>query len=99
MDGIQFEKAGPNLFHLTILMHAQPVKVFSKYWNWSISLTRQTVAYTRCRCPWKGEKLGEWKEAFIRAAKAGFPVHKLMDLTPAMNLRGKQVWHDDFLKK
>ncbi|MEO7045792.1 MAG: excinuclease ABC subunit A, partial [Ferruginibacter sp.] len=33
--------------------------------------------------PWKGEKMGEWKEAFIRAAKKfDFPIHKpIMDLT------------------
>ena len=39
--------------------------------------------YEGAVAPWKGEKLGKWKDQFIRAAKHfGFPVHKpVMELT------------------
>jgi excinuclease ABC subunit A len=56
--------------------------------------------------PWKGEKLGMWREYFIKAAKkTGFPVHK-----PIQELSKSQyrlLWEgnedvngiDDFLKE
>ena len=44
---------------------------------------RQLSVYEGAVAPWKGEKLGQWKEQFIRAAKHfNFPVHKpIIDLT------------------
>jgi excinuclease ABC subunit A len=62
--------------------------------------------YEGAVAPWKGEKLGQWKENFIRAAKKfDFPVHKpIMDLTDAQL---KDLWQgnqyvngiDDFFKE
>jgi excinuclease ABC subunit A len=38
---------------------------------------KQLSVYEGAVAPWKGEKLGLWKEHFIRAAKSfDFPVHK-----------------------
>ncbi|RYF90793.1 MAG: excinuclease ABC subunit A, partial [Chitinophagaceae bacterium] len=47
--------------------------------------------YEGAVAPWKGEKMGQWKEAFIRAAKKfDFPVHKpIMDLTEKQM---QQLW-------
>lgn len=62
--------------------------------------------YEGAVAPWKGEKLGLWKEAFIKAAKKfDFPVHKpVMDLTDAqleMLWKGNQYANgiDDFFKE
>ena len=40
--------------------------------------------YEGAVAPWKGEKLGKWKESFVKSArKFDFPVHKaIADLTP-----------------
>ena len=44
---------------------------------------KRLSVYEGAVAPWKGEKMGLWKENFIRAAKAfDFPVHKpIADLT------------------
>lgn len=46
---------------------------------------KRLSVYEGAVAPWKGEKLGEWKESFIKAAaKFNFPIHKpIMDLTQA----------------
>jgi excinuclease ABC subunit A len=53
--------------------------------NKSLSLYEGAIA------PWKGEKLGWWKEQFIKgAAGIGFPIHKpIIDLTKEQY---KQLW-------
>jgi excinuclease ABC subunit A len=62
--------------------------------------------YEGAVAPWKGEKLGWWREQFIKAtAKTGFPVHKpIIDLTEQQY---EQLWKgvgtalgiDDFFKE
>nr|WP_317236276.1 hypothetical protein [Niabella hibiscisoli] len=44
---------------------------------------KRLSVYEGAVAPWKGEKLGKWKDAFVRsAAKDNFPVHKaIADLT------------------
>lgn len=87
LDGMQFEEPVPNLFSFNNPYGACPVcEGFSQILGIDPDLVipdKRLSLYEGAVAPWKGEKLGEWKEAFIRAAKkTGFPVHKpIMDLT------------------
>ncbi|MEI8075860.1 MAG: excinuclease ABC subunit UvrA, partial [Bacteroidota bacterium] len=95
MDGIQFEEPVPNLFSFNNPYGACPTcEGFSQVLgidadlvipNKSLSLFEGAVA------PWKGEKLGWWKDQFIKgAAGIGFPVHKpIVDLSKEQY---KQLW-------
>ena len=87
LDGIQFEEPVPNLFSFNNPYGACPTcEGFSQVLgidsdlvipNKSLSLFEGAIA------PWKGEKLGWWKEQFIKgAAGIGFPIHKpIIDLS------------------
>ncbi len=95
LDGIQFEEPVPNLFSFNNPYGACPTcEGFSQVLgidadlvipNKSLSLFEGAVA------PWKGEKLGWWKDQFIKAAAGiGFPIHKpIIDLTKEQY---KQLW-------
>lgn len=95
LDGIQFEEPVPNLFSFNNPYGACPTcEGFSQVLgidanlvipNMSLSLFEGAVA------PWKGEKLGWWKDQFIKGAAAiGFPIHKpMVDLTKEQY---KQMW-------
>ncbi|MEJ7627907.1 MAG: excinuclease ABC subunit UvrA [Ferruginibacter sp.] len=110
LDGIQFEEPVPNLFSFNNPFGACPVcEGFSLILGLDPDLIipdKRLSVYEGAVAPWKGEKLGLWKEAFIRAAKKfDFPVHK-----PVMDLTEKQLadlWKgnsdvngiDDFFKE
>ncbi|MFT3700741.1 MAG: excinuclease ABC subunit UvrA [Agriterribacter sp.] len=86
-DGIRFEEPVPNLFSFNNPFGACPVcegfsQVLGIDSNLVIPDPRLSV-YEGAVAPWKGEKLGKWKDQFIKAAKHfGFPVHKpVIDLT------------------
>jgi len=87
LDGIQFEEPVPNLFSFNNPYGACPTcEGFSMILGIDPDLIipdKRLSLYEGAVAPWKGEKLGEWKEAFIRAAKRfDFPIHKpIMDLT------------------
>ncbi len=87
LDGIQFEEPVPNLFSFNNPFGACPTcEGFSMVLGIDADLVipnRQLSVYEGAVAPWKGEKLGLWKEQFIRAAKnSNFPVHKpIIDLT------------------
>ncbi len=87
LDGIQFEEPVPNLFSFNNPFGACPTcEGFSQVLGIDNDLVipnRQLSVYEGAVAPWKGEKLGQWKEAFVRAAKSfNFPVHKpVIDLT------------------
>jgi excinuclease ABC subunit A len=95
LDGILFEEPVPNLFSFNNPYGACPTcEGFSQVLgidtnlvipNMSLSLFEGAVA------PWKGEKLGWWKDQFIKgAAGIGFPIHKpIVDLTKEQY---KQLW-------
>jgi excinuclease ABC subunit A len=95
LDGIQFEEPVPNLFSFNNPYGACPTcEGFSQVLgidsdlvipNKSLSLFEGAIA------PWKGEKLGLWKEQFIKgAAGIGFPIHKpIIDLTKEQY---RQLW-------
>ncbi len=87
LDGIQFEEPVPNLFSFNNPFGACPTcEGFSQVLGIDTDLVipnKQLSLYEGAIAPWKGEKLGLWKEQFIRAAKNfNFPIHKpIIDLT------------------
>ena len=110
LDGIQFEEPVPNLFSFNNPFGACPTcEGFSQILGLDPDLIipdKRLSLYEGAVAPWKGEKLGLWKDSFIRAAKkTDFPVHKpIMDLTPAqLEILWKGDQHvngiDDFFKE
>ncbi len=109
-DGIVFEEPVPNLFSFNNPFGACPVcEGFSQILGIDPDLIipdKTLSVYEGAVAPWKGEKLGLWKERFITAAKRfDFPVHKpIIDLTERQLA---QLWQgnehvygiDDFFKE
>jgi len=87
LDGMTFEEPSPNLFSFNNPYGACPVcEGFSMVLGIDEDLVipdKRLSIYEGAVAPWKGEKLGKWKEDFIRSArKFDFPVHKaIADLT------------------
>ena len=80
-DGMTFEVPGVNLFTFNNPFGAcKTCEGFGSV----IGIDEDLVipdpslsVYEECVAPWKGEKMGEWRTAFIQGAReAGFPVHK-----------------------
>ena len=90
-DGIRFEEPVPNLFSFNNPYGACPTcEGFSQVLGIDPELVipdPRLSVYEGAIAPWKGEKLGWWKEQFVKAAKKfDFPVHK-----PIADLTKKQV--------
>lgn len=87
MDGIIFEEPVPNLFSFNNPFGACPTcEGFSQVLGIDPDLVipdKNLSLFDGAVAPWKGEKLGLWKEQFIKAArKSDFPIHKaIADLT------------------
>jgi excinuclease ABC subunit A len=87
LDGIVFEEPVPNLFSFNNPYGACPTcEGFSQVLGIDPDLVipnKQLSVYEGAVAPWKGEKMGLWKDSFVRAAKNfNFPVHKpIIDLT------------------
>ena len=87
LDGIQFEEPVPNLFSYNNPFGACPVcEGFGQVLGIDPDLVipdKRLSLYEGAIAAWKGEKMGLWKENFIRVAKLfSFPVHKpIADLT------------------
>lgn len=87
LDGMQFEEPVPNLFSFNNPFGACPTcEGFSQVLGIDTDLVipdRRLSVYEGAIAPWKGEKLGLWKERFVKEAKRfNFPVHKpIADLT------------------
>ncbi|OQP61405.1 excinuclease ABC subunit A [Niastella vici] len=87
LDGMQFEEPVPNLFSFNNPFGACPTcEGFSQVLGIDEDLVipdKRLSVYDGGVAPWKGEKLGLWKDQFIRGArKFDFPVHKpIIDLT------------------
>jgi len=98
LDGIQFEEPVPNLFSFNNPYGACPTcEGFSQVLGLDEDLiipNKQLSVYESAVAPWKGEKLGWWREQFIKGARSiGFPIH-----TPVMDLTAKQLqqlWEGD----
>ena len=86
-DGMVFEEPSPNLFSFNNPYGACPVcEGFGQVLGIDADLVipdKRLSLYEGAVAPWKGEKLGWWKEQFIKGAgKMGFPIHKpIIDLT------------------
>ncbi|HYE53431.1 MAG TPA: excinuclease ABC subunit UvrA, partial [Chitinophagaceae bacterium] len=87
LDGMQFEEPVPNLFSFNNPFGACPVcEGFSQVLGIDEDLVipdKRLSVYEGAVAPWKGEKLGWWREQFVKAArKFDFPIHKpIIDLT------------------
>ncbi len=87
LDGMTFEEPSPNLFSFNNPYGACPTcEGFSLVLGIDEDLVipnKLLSVYEGAVAPWKGEKLGQWKEDFIKnARKFDFPVHKpIADLT------------------
>jgi excinuclease ABC subunit A len=87
LDGMSFEEPTPNLFSFNNPFGACPTcEGFSLVLGIDEDLVipnKLLSVYEGAVAPWKGEKLGKWKEDFIKGArKFDFPVHKsIADLT------------------
>ena len=87
LDGINFEEPVPNLFSFNNPFGACPTcEGFSLVLGIDADLVipdKRLSVYEGAVAPWKGEKLGLWKDAFIKASrKFDFPVHKpVIDLS------------------
>ncbi len=89
LDGITFEEPIPNLFSFNNPYGACPVcGGFSLILGIDPELVipdKRLSIYENAIAPWRGEKLSQWKERFIKVAnKFDFPIHKpVIDLTAA----------------
>ena len=87
LDGLQFEEPVPDLFSFNNPVGACPTcEGFSLVLGIDEDLVipdKRLSVYEGAIAPWKGEKLGKWREDFIKSSKSyGFPIHKaIMDLT------------------
>ena len=87
LDGIQFEEPVPNLFSFNNPYGACPeCEGFGMVLGIDPDLVipdKKASVYEGAVTPWKGEKLGQWRDRFIRASGTyGFPVHTAVcDLT------------------
>ncbi|MDB5247629.1 MAG: uvrA [Segetibacter sp.] len=87
LDGIQFEEPVPNLFSFNNPFGACPVcEGFGMVLGIDPDLVipdKRLSVYEGAVAAWKGEKMGLWRDNFIRAAKNfDFPVHaSIADLT------------------
>lgn len=95
LDGIQFEEPVPNLFSFNNPFGACPTcEGFSQVLGIDSELVipdKRLSVYEGAVAPWKGEKLGWWKEQFVKGAKRiDFPIHKpVIDLTKTQY---KMLW-------
>lgn len=91
LDGIQFEESVPNLFSFNNPFGACPsCEGFGQVLGIDRDLVipdKRLSVFEGAVAPWRGEKMGEYKEALIKAArKFNFPVHK-----PVSDLTDEQV--------
>ncbi|TAG13434.1 MAG: excinuclease ABC subunit A [Sphingobacteriia bacterium] len=95
-DGIAFEEPSPNLFSFNNPYGACSLcEGFGQVLGIDPDLIipdKRLSVYEGAVAPWKGEKLGWWREQFIKAAsKMDFPIHKpVMDLTADQY---QQLWN------
>ena len=96
LDGITFEEPSPNLFSFNDPVGACPrCEGYGNIIGIDADLVvpdRSLSVYEDAVAPWRGEKLSEWKDDFIRSAAAhDFPIHRpYRDLTEAQR---KLLWN------
>jgi excinuclease ABC subunit A len=110
LDGMQFEEPVPNLFSFNNPFGACPTcEGFSLVLGIDADLVipdKRLSVYEGAVAPWKGEKLGWWREQFVKASKkTGFPIHTAIADLGEDHYR--MLWHgnadvhgiDDFFKE
>ncbi len=102
-DGMTFEEPTPNFFSYNNPYGACPVcEGFGQILGIDQDLVipdRQLSVYEDAVVCWKGEKMSEWKEAFIRSeGKKGFPIHKSVQELSREQEIVLQRWINDFFK-
>ena len=90
-DGILFDEPTPNMFSFNNPYGACPVcEGFGQVLGIDDELVipdKQLSVYESAVAPWRGEKMSEWKNDFVRgAAKMGFPIH-----TPIADLGDQEL--------
>lgn len=93
LDGLKFEEPVPNLFSFNNPYGACPTcEGFSQVLGIDADLVipnRNLSVYEGAIAPWKGEKLGWWRDQFIKGT-TNFPIHKpVCQLTKEQE---KQLW-------
>ncbi len=81
LDGITFEEPSPNLFSFNDPVGACPrCEGHGSIIGVDTDLVvpdKSLSVYDDCVAPWRGEKLSQWRDDFIRGAAAfGFPIHR-----------------------
>jgi excinuclease ABC subunit A len=94
LDGLQFEEPVPNLFSFNNPYGACPTcEGFSQVLGIDADLVipdKRLSVYDGAVAPWKGEKLGLWREHFVKAVGKTWPVHKpIIDLSKQQY---KELW-------
>ncbi len=102
-DGISFEQPTPNFFSFNNPYGACPVcEGFGQVLGIDKDLVipnRSLSVYEDAVVCWKGEKMQEWKRAFIREEGGkGFPIHKPIGSLSAPHLEILESWIDDFFR-
>jgi excinuclease ABC subunit A len=98
LDNMRFEEPVPNLFSFNNPFGACPVcEGFSQVLGLDPDLIipdHRLSVYEGAVAPWKGEKLGWWREQFVKgASKITFPIHKAYaDLNETQR---KQLWEGE----
>lgn len=96
LDGITFEEPTPNLFSFNDPVGACPrCEGYGNIIGIDADLVipdKSRSVYDDCVSPWRGDKLSEWKNDFIRDSAAhDFPIHRpYRDLTEAQR---KLLWN------
>ncbi len=81
LDGITFEEPTPNLFSFNDPVGACPrCEGYGNIIGIDADLVvpdKSLSVYEDCVAPWRGEKLSEWKDEFVRGSAAhNFPIHR-----------------------
>jgi excinuclease ABC subunit A len=101
LDGIVFETPSPNLFSYNNPYGACPkCEGFGKILGIDIDLVIPNVSksvFEDAVVCWRGEKMSEWKEEFIRREGAkGFPIHKPINKLDPKDYKTLRAWIDNF---
>lgn len=102
-DGMTFEEPTPNFFSFNNPYGACPVcEGFGQILGIDEDLVipdKRLSVYEDAVVCWKGEKMSEWKDTFIRTeGKKGFPIHKAIQELSKEQESILQKWIDDFFK-
>lgn len=102
-DGITFEEPTPNFFSFNNPYGACPTcEGFGQVLGIDADLVmpdKRLSVYDDGVLCWKGEKMSEWKEAFIRQeGRKGFPIHKPIQELSKEQYAVLEKWIDDFFK-